>query len=137
MMRVYHKLDRVVPGETSDTLLIQCSEGPDCQPELWLGREGLYVSISATYGPLEVALRPHLRDLTSSLAQLRPVERLSATRMFGTGQAQIELGLSTEGELLFRPVIVADATGHLAVNMILTQDARARLFEWLGVAGPG
>jgi hypothetical protein len=127
MMRVYHKLDRVVPGETSDTLLIQCSEGPDCQPELWLGREGLYVSISATYGPLEVALRPHLRDLTSSLAQLRPVERLSATRMFGTGQAQ----------MLFRPVIVADATGHLAVNMILTQDARARLFEWLGVAGPG
>lgn len=136
-MRVYYKLDRVVPGETGDSLLIRCSESPDCQPVLWLGREGPYISISASYGPLEVALRPHLRDLTSSLAQLRPAERLSATRMFGTGQAQIELGLSREGELLFRTVIVADATGHLAVNMILTPGARARLFEWLGVAGPG
>ena len=137
MMRVYHKLDRAVPGQTGDSLLIQCSEGPDCQPELQLGREGLYVSISACYGPLQVALRPHLRDLTSSLAQLRPVEPLSATRVFGTGQAQIELGQSTNGELLFRMVIVADATGHLAVNMVLTSDARASLFEWLGVTGPG
>jgi hypothetical protein len=136
-MRVVHKLDRVVPDDTGDALLIQCSEGPDCQPVLALGREGIYVNISASYGPLEVALRPRLRDLAGSLAQLRPAERLSATHMVGTSQAQIELGLSRNGELLFRPVIVADATGYLAVTLILTTEARARLFEWLGVAGPG
>jgi hypothetical protein len=136
-MRVVHKLDRVVPDDTGDALLIQCSEGLDCEPVLALGREGLYISISASYGPLEVALRPRLRDLTSGLVQLRPAEQLSATHMVGTSQAQIELGLSQDGELLFRPVIVADATGYLAVNLILTPEARARLFEWLGVAGPG
>ncbi len=55
-------------------------------------------------------------------------------RMVGTGQANIELGLSQEGELLFRPTLVTDATGHLAVNMVLTPQARQELFAWLGIA---
>jgi hypothetical protein len=28
---------------------------------------------------------------------------------------------------------VADATGHIAMNVILTSDVRAKLYEWLGV----
>lgn len=133
-MRSYRQLDQVRYDESNDTLLFLCAQEGDSSPALWIGREGMYVSISATYGPLEIALRPRLRDLKTSLAQLRPTERLSVMRMVGTGQANIELGLSQEGELLFRPTLVADATGHLAVNLVLTSQARQELFAWLGIA---
>lgn len=133
-MRSYRQLDQVRHDESNDTLLFLCAQEGDSSPALWIGREGMYVSISATYGPLEIALRPRLRDLKTSLAQLRPTERLSVMRMVGTGQANIELGLSQEGELLFRPTLVADATGHLAVNLVLTSQARQELFAWLGIA---
>ena len=128
-MRFYQRLDRVSRDETDDTLLIECSDGV---PKLWFGREGMYVSISASYGPLEISLRPRQRDLVSGLAQLRPTARLSVMRMVGTGQAHIELGLATNGELLLRTTIVADATGHVAMNMILSSEVRAQLFAWLG-----
>lgn len=133
-MRSYRRLDQVRHDESNDTLLFTCAQEGDSSPALWIGREGMYVSISATYGPLEIALRPRLRDLKTGLAQLRPTERLSVMRMVGTGQANIELGLSQEGELLFRPTLVSDATGHLAVNLVLTPDARQALFTWLGIA---
>ena len=132
-MRFYQKLDRVSRDETDDTLLIECSEGDPCLPKLWFGREGMYVSVSASYGPLEISLRPRQRDLASGLGQLRPTERLAVMRMVGTGQAHIELGLATTGELLIRTTIVADATGHIAMNLILTPDARAQLVAWLGI----
>jgi hypothetical protein len=132
-MRYYQKLDRISHDESNDTLLIECSEGDLCLPKLWFGREGMYVSVSASYGPLEISLRPRQRDLAASLAQLRPTERLAVMRMVGTGQAHIELGLATSGELLLRTTIVADATGHIAMNVILTPDVRAELFAWLGI----
>jgi hypothetical protein len=132
-MRYYQKLDRVSRDETDDTLLIECSEGDPCLPKLWFGREGLYVSVSASYGPLEIALRPRQRDLVTGLGQLRPTEQLAVMRMVGTGQAHIELGLATNGELLLRATIVADATGHIAMNLILSAAARAQLFAWLGI----
>lgn len=132
-MRFAQRLDHVSHDKNDDRLLITCAQGPECEPALWIGREGMYVSVSATYGPLEIALRPRQRDLQMSLAQLRPTERLSVMRMVGTGQANIELGLSNEGELLFRMTIVADATGHLAMNMVLTTEVRQALFAWLGI----
>ncbi len=135
-MRFYQKLDSISHDASNDTLLLNCSEGPERQPALWLGREGMYVSVSANYGPLEIALRPRQRDLVTSLAQLRPTERLSVMRLVGTGQAHIELGLSLDGELLFRTVIVADATGHFAMNMVMAPEVRARVFEWLEVQNP-
>jgi hypothetical protein len=133
-MRFAQRLDQVSHDKDDDRLLITCAQGPECEPALWIGREGMYVSVSATYGPLELALRPRQRELQVSLAQLRPTERLSVMRMVGTGQANIELGLSNEGELLFRMTIVADATGHLAMNMVLTTEVRQALFAWLGIA---
>lgn len=132
-MRYYHKLSQVTRDEANDTLLIACGEGDDCRAQVWFGREGIYVNVSATHGPLEMSLRPRQRDLVSSLASLWPTERLSIMRMVGTGQAHLELGLSTGGELLFRTTIVADANGQVAMNMVLTPDARHELFEWLGV----
>lgn len=132
-MRSYQKLDRVSHDAADDTLLIDSADGDQTLPKLWFGREGMYVSVSASYGPLEISLRPRQRDLAASLGQLRPTERLSVMRMVGTGQAHIELGLAISGELLLRATIVADATGHIAMNVILTSDVRARLYEWLGV----
>jgi hypothetical protein len=130
-MRHYHKLDSVTHDEKHDTLLFTPAD--DSLTHLWFGREGMYVSVSATYGPLELSLRPRQQDLVSSLAQLRPTERLTVMRMVGTGQAHLELGLSTAGELLVRATIVADATGHAAMNLVLTADMRQKLFDWLGV----
>ena len=131
-MRSYQKLDHVSHDPQNDTLLLTCTEGAGC-PQVWIGREGLYVSISAEYGPLEMALRLRAADLVAGLSQLRAMEHLAVMRMVGTGQANIELGLSTAGELLFRMTIIADATGHWAINLVLASDVRVRLFEWLGV----
>ncbi len=76
-MRSYRQLDQVRRDESNDTLLFTCSQEGDSSPALWIGREGMYINISATYGPLEIALRPRLRDLKTGLAQLRPTERLT------------------------------------------------------------
>jgi hypothetical protein len=132
-MRHYQRLDDVHYDESSDTLTFTCKQEHGCASDLWFGREGMYLSISAQHGPLEIALRPRLRDLTSSLADLKPTEHLGVMRMVGTGQAHVELGLSTNGELLIRTSIIADATGHFAMNTILSSEARERLFEWLGI----
>lgn len=132
-MRHFQTLSTASYDAANDTLLISDGSGDPCAPTLWFGREGMYLSVAAGYGPLEIALRPRYRDVATSLAQLRPTARLTAMRRVGTGQAHLELGLSTEGELLLRTAIVADATGHIAINLVLTPQARARLFEWLEV----
>lgn len=132
-MRHFQTLGTVSHDAANDTLLISDGSGDPCAPTLWFGREGMYLSVAAGYGPLEIALRPRYRDVVTSLAQLRPTSRLTVMRRVGTGQAHLELGLSTEGELLLRTAIVADATGHIAINLVLTPQARAQLFEWLEV----
>lgn len=132
-MRHYQKLDSVTYDETHDTLMLGSTEPDARQVSLWFGREGMYLSISANYGPLEIALRPRQRDLVTSLSQLKPTERLAVMRMVGTGQAHLELGLTTGGDLLLRATIVADATGHFAINMVATPEVRRKLFEWLDV----
>jgi hypothetical protein len=132
-MRHSQTLDTVSHDAENNTLLFTQGSGDPCGPTLWFAREGMYLSISAGYGPIEIALRPRLRTVVTSFAQLRPTARLTVMRMVGTGQAHLELGLSSAGELLVRTTIVADATGHLAMNMVLTSEARERLFEWLEV----
>ena len=134
-MRHYTKLDNFTYDESNDTLLVSSQKG-EMLPTLWFGREGMYLSVSASYGPLEISLRPRHRDLTASLARLNPTERLTVMRLVGTGQAHLELGLSTEGELLVRTVIVADATGHVAMNLILEAPVVKALFDWLKVENP-
>ncbi len=132
-MRQYYKLDTVSHDPATDTLLFTAST-PDCAGvSLWFGREGIYLSVSASYGPFEVALRPRLRDLKASLRQIKPTERLTAMRLIGTGQAHLEVGLASNGDLLMRAALVSDATGHLAVNTVLTSSAREKLYAWLDV----
>lgn len=135
-MRHFQTLDTITHDAANDTLMFAAGGDDPCGPTLWFGREGMYLSISAGYGPIEIALRPRLRNVVTSFAQLRPTARLTVMRMVGTGQAHLELGLSSEGELLVRTAIVADATGHLAMNMVLTPEARERLYAWLEVPPP-
>jgi hypothetical protein len=132
-MRHYQKLDKTTLDESTNTLLITNAEANSEGPNVWFGHEGMYVSISANYGPLEIALRPRQRDLITSLTQLKATDRLSVMRLVGTGQAHLGLGLSTRGELLLRATIVADATGQFAMNMVLTSGVREKLLQWLGV----
>lgn len=132
-MRQFETLNTATYDGTNNTMMFTSGDGEPCGPALWFGLEGMYLSVSARYGPIEIALRPRLRNVVTSFAQLRPTARLTVMRMVGTGQAHLELGLSSSGELLVRTAIVADATGHLAMNMVLTSDAREKLFEWLEV----
>lgn len=135
-MRYFQQLDTITRDETTDSLIVSCKDDPECRVTLWLGRAGLYVDLSANDGPLELALRLRQHVLVTALSELHPTPRLSVMRMIGTGHANLELGLSTGGELLVRVMIIADATGHFAMNLTLSSGARAGLFAWLGVQNP-
>lgn len=102
-------------------------------PLLAMVKEGSYVAISVSYGPLEIALRLHLDDVQRAFRRLQHVEGLQMTRQIGTGQAYLGIGLMGDGGLVICPTIIADATGHMSLNVVLTDDARAALYQWLGV----
>ena len=132
-MRHFQLLDTATIDKESDSLELFFSAGDLEYPRVTLQREGPYVSISASYGPLEIALRPHYEDLVRTLSRLAAVEGLHTTRQVGTGQAFLAMGLNHEDNLLLRPTIVADATGHLSLNIEVAQNARRILYEWLKV----
>lgn len=133
-MRNFQTLDAVIVNPDSDSLEFFLTESDDDQPRLAMRREGAYVTISASYGPLEIAMRPRHEDLIRTLGRLTVVEGLHTTRQVGTGQAYLALGLTRDDSLLMRLTIVADATGHLSLNLNLTKDVRMRLYDWLNVS---
>jgi hypothetical protein len=133
-MRNFQVLDAFKPNEESDSLDFFLTASDDDQPQLSLRREGIYVTISASYGPMEIALRPRYEDLVRTLSRLAVVEGLHTTRQVGTGQAYLALGLSAKDDLLIRMTIVADATGHISLNMMLHPAAKQALYNWLEVA---
>ncbi len=136
MMRNFELLDKATADDASGVITLTTHDETPGAPVVALRREGVYIVISASYGPLEVALRPRFQELIRALARLQPVEGLQTTRQVGTGQAYIALGLKPDGSLLMRPTIVADATGHLAFNLSLTDTIRKALFDWLPVGAP-
>lgn len=131
-MRTYVTLDNFSASNESDIIYVSTQQESEHRPIIALRREGDYLAISASYGPLEIALRPRLQELVQTLNTLRPVAGLNTTRQIGTGQAYLSLGLSDSGILLIRPTIVADATGHVSFNLKLSAEARAQLYQWLG-----
>jgi len=135
-MRNFQTLDGSKIDPELDTLELFYSRASDDQPRLALRREGIYVTISASYGPLEIALRPKYEDMIRTLSRLTAVEGLHTTRQVGTGQAYLAMGLTSENELLLRPTIVADATGHISLNIAVAPKARQVLFDWLKVPSP-
>jgi len=100
---------------------------------LSMRHEGSYLAISASYGAVEIALRPRFAEVTRTLSRLRPVSNRQTTRQVGTGQAYLSLGLQSDGTLVMRPTIVADATGHIALNLVLTEELCRTVFNWLPV----
>jgi hypothetical protein len=132
-MRNFQKIDTASVNDDTSVLVLTCQQYEGMPPHIGLRREGTYVAIACSYGPLEIALRPRYADLARVLARLRPVDGLQTTRQVGTGQAYLALGLQTDGDLVMRPTIVADATGHLTFNLVLTDSVRQTLFEWLAI----
>jgi hypothetical protein len=132
-MRNFQTLDTCRHDAESDSIEIHSSKEEHDQPRLVLHREGIYVTISASYGPLEIALRPRYEDLTRTLSRLTAVEGLHTTREVGTGQSYLAMGLTPDESLLLRPTIVSDATGHFSINLKVTKEARKQLWDWLKV----
>ncbi len=132
-MRNFQILEGCKADPESDTLELYHSGADSEHTQVALHREGVYVTISASYGPLEVALRPRYEDLVRTLSRLVPVEGLLTTRQVGTGQAFLAMGVTAEGNLVLRPTIVADATGHFCLNIEVTSSAREALYDWLQV----
>ncbi len=130
-MRNFEMLDTVTIDEESGLLTLTAIGDAPGSPVVALRREGGYIALSASYGPLEIALRPRYQELARVLARLQPVEGLQTTRQVGTGQAYVSFGLRPDGALLMRPTIVADATGHIGFNLALSDSVRKALFEWL------
>lgn len=133
-MRNFQILDAHRLDPDSESLEFFTSAAGNEQSRLALRREGIYVTISASYGPLEIAMRPRYEDLVRTLSRLSVIEGLLTTRQIGTGQAYVAVGLSAEQDLLMRMTIVADATGHMSLNVILKSNARATLYDWLEVS---
>src|SRR5438477_12591100 len=113
-MRNFQILDGFKVTPETDTIELFFTNAEEERPRLALHREGAYVTISASYGPLEIALRPRYQDLVRTLTRLTPVDGLTTTRQVGTGQAYLALGLTADNNLFLLPTIRADATGHMS-----------------------
>src|SRR6188474_1426971 len=105
-MRNFELLDQVSIDADSGVITITPKNDQSAHPVVALRREGGYIALSASYGPLEIALRPRFQELSRVLARLQPVEGLQTTRQIGTGQAYLAVGLKPDGVLLMRPTIV-------------------------------
>jgi hypothetical protein len=136
-MRNFVTLDEVNLNNEAGVIYFTSSQPSELKPRLSMRREGGHVSISISSGPLEVALRPRYQDLIRVLGGLRPVNGLQTTRQVGTGQAYLALGLNEDGSLVLRPTIVADATGLLCFNLLVSDAPRQKLYEWLSVEMEG
>lgn len=134
-MRNFELLDQVSIDTASGVISFSSNTVSSGHPVVAMRREGGYISLSASYGPFEIALRPRFQELARVLARLQPVEGLQTTRQVGTGQAYLAVGLKPDGTLLLRPTIVADATGHMGFNLLLSDSARKQLFDWLPAGG--
>jgi hypothetical protein len=132
-MRYFEMLDQIDVDAESGVVTLSKHSAHEEHPQLSLRREGAYIAIAARYGPLEVALRPRYEELVRVLARLQPVEGLQTTRQVGTSQAYLAAGLRSDGSLLLRATIVADAAGHFSFNLGLTPEVCRALFEWIPV----
>jgi hypothetical protein len=134
-MRHFVTLDHVEILEESGIITLATSDETrsELRPRLSMRREGGYLSISISSGPLEMALRPRYDEVSRVLESLRAVSGLQTTRQVGTGQAYIAWGIRDDGILVVRPTIVADATGLMCFNLLIADSARSQLYDWLSI----
>jgi hypothetical protein len=128
-MRHFLTLDTVNVDSESGILYLTASSGAEAQ--VAVRREGVYVAISASHGPLELALRPRFEELERLLQRLQPVEGLQTTRQVGTAQAYLAIGIRRDGSLVTRPTLVADAGGLFTFNLVLAPDTAKSFLKWL------
>lgn len=102
------------------------------QPIAALRHEGEYVPISVSYGALEIALRPRVKDMIRTLRTIQPNDGLNTSRQVGSADCFLGLGLRTDGTLILRPTIVGDASGYFCLNLALSPEAAAAFRAWLG-----
>jgi hypothetical protein len=133
-MRSFQTLDTVTIDDETGIIYISKTQDDWMMPRITMRREGNYIAISASYGPMEIAMRLRFDELIRVLSRLNAVNGLQTTRQIGTGQAYIALGLQQSGKIVLRPTIVADATGHLCFNLVITEDVHRQLFEWLQIS---
>jgi hypothetical protein len=125
-MRNYQTLDA---GEVDAKTGIITLAGNDST--IAMRREGEYVGISVSYGALEIALRPQIRELIRTVKRLQANDGLQTTWQVGTGNSFLALGLRTDGTLILRPTLINDASGYFCLNFALAPDAAAVLNGWL------
>ncbi|MDX2138623.1 MAG: hypothetical protein SF123_11060 [Chloroflexota bacterium] len=130
-MRYFQTLTHTHNDTATGMLHITADDSGNLMPRLSLKHEGDYVAISASYGPVEMALRPRYTDLMFGLMRLQPIEGLQTSRQVGSGQTYIALGLQPDGVLVLRPTLIGDGGGHITLNLALSSDARATMMHWL------
>jgi hypothetical protein len=131
-MRNYQVLDVAQVADKNILRLSHDEDKPE-NPSLSMSREGAFVSISISFGPLEIALRLRHNELTRHLSRLHPVPGLATTRQTGGANAYISLGLTQDDKLVLRPTLVTDASGHIVFNLVCTPDVKQKIFDWLEV----
>lgn len=128
-MRNYQILDTVVAENNS--LQFNNSEDNPEHPWLTMSREGRFLAFSASFGPIEIALRLRLENFQRRIDQLYAIPGLATTHQVGTANSYIAIGLTTDERLVLRPTVVTDASGHLTFNLVLTADVYNTLRSWL------
>jgi hypothetical protein len=130
-MRNLQTLSRAAIDSATGVISFTSEDETALHPVVSMRQEGEYAAISASFGALEIALRPRLPELVRTLRHLQPNDGLSTTRQIGSGNCFLGLGLRTDGALILRPTIVGDATGYFCLNFLLTSEAAAVLRTWL------
>ncbi len=129
-MRNYQVLDSAVVEKDNVLRLSTTDENPE-NPGLAMSREGAFLSLSASFGPLEIALRLQHADVARRLKDLHPVPGLATTRQIGTANSYIGLGLTSQNRLVMRPTIVGDASGRVTLNLVTSADVYQTILKWL------
>jgi hypothetical protein len=132
-MRQFRSLFKVEKDDTTGILNIVGEKGTHDYPSLMVKREGDYVPISVSYGPIELALRLRYEALARTITRLQPVNGLQTTRQVGSTSAYLAMGLQSDGTLLLRPTLVTDARGYLVLNLSLPPEVKAEFLAWLEI----
>jgi hypothetical protein len=130
-MRNFQTLDTITIDDKTGICSLTTKANAPLDSQIAIRREGDYVVISASFGPLEIALRPRYEELQRTLSRLKPIDGLQTSRQLGTAQAYIAFGLRMDKTLVVRPTIVADASGHIVFNLMVSPDVREQLYFWL------
>ena len=130
-MRNYQILDSSSIDHDNVLLLSPTEDNPE-KPTLSMSHEGIFISLSASFGPLEIALRVRQTNLRLRLEQLYPVPGLATTHQIGSANSFIAIGLTKDNRLVMRPTVVADAHGRVTFNLVTTPALYETIVDWVG-----